>query len=150
MQISPSLTIYVFDWLYYTTDRTIEQVFSLFFAIHLPPAEDGEFLLYYEKKHCIKKSKNLHLFIQFELIRIFLASLITTDSHSWWPPKWFAVIIIIPFRIHPLCFILSTMTANNFIGLLRDKLTIPSSFLTGCQISNHSTFGIFNSLLFID
>ena len=41
------LTIYVFDWLYYTTDCIVEQVF--FFSIHLPPAEEGEFLLYYVK-----------------------------------------------------------------------------------------------------
>ena len=31
-------------------DRIIEQVFSFYFyAIHLPPAEEGEFLLYYDK-----------------------------------------------------------------------------------------------------
>lgn len=31
-------------------DRIIEQVFSFYFyAIHLPPAEEGEFLLYYVK-----------------------------------------------------------------------------------------------------
>ena len=34
------------DWFYYTMDHIAEQVFFLFFAIHLPPVEEGEFLLY--------------------------------------------------------------------------------------------------------
>ena len=41
---------FLFYWLYYTMDCIIEQVFSFYFyAIHLPPAEEGEFLLYYVK-----------------------------------------------------------------------------------------------------
>ena len=30
-------------------DPTTKQAFFLFFAIHLPPVEEGEFLLYYVK-----------------------------------------------------------------------------------------------------
>ena len=38
---------YLIDWFYYTMNLIVEQVFfSAFFAIHLPPIEEGEFLLY--------------------------------------------------------------------------------------------------------
>jgi len=37
-------------------DCIIEQVFSFYFyAIHLPPAEEGEFLLYYVKNTFIRQ-----------------------------------------------------------------------------------------------
>ena len=43
---SPFLNNYLIDWFYYTMDLIFKQVFFLFFAIHLPPVEEGEFLLY--------------------------------------------------------------------------------------------------------
>ena len=40
------LNNYLIDWFYYTMDFATKQVFFFIFAIHLPPVEEGEFLLY--------------------------------------------------------------------------------------------------------
>ena len=77
-------------------NHVIEQVFSfVFYAIHLPPAEEGEFLLYYVKLPLIKIetisglytyfSFPLELQVNFKVIFIVLIALLST--------YFFAVII---------------------------------------------------------
>ena len=57
-------------------DCIIEQVFSFYFyAIHLPPAEEGEFLLYYVKITLISSFVNMSVRVIFAAVLVFHFSL---------------------------------------------------------------------------
>ena len=57
-------------------NRIAEQAFfSVFFAIHLPPIEEGEFLLYYVKITLISSFVNMSVRVIFAAILVFHFSL---------------------------------------------------------------------------
>ena len=57
-------------------DFIIEQVFFFhFFAIHLPPVEEGEFLLYYVKITLISSFVNMSVRVIFAAVLVFHFSL---------------------------------------------------------------------------
>ena len=58
---------YLIDLFYYTMDFIAKQVFFLFFAIHLPPVEEGEFFLYIILKKLLWQPKELRLIISWQL-----------------------------------------------------------------------------------
>ena len=61
------LNNYLIDLFYYTMDFIAKQVFFLFFAIHLPPVEEGEFFLYIILKKLLWQPKELPLIISWQL-----------------------------------------------------------------------------------